>query len=96
MAKTLSVRRTIPRQSNLWRHIVGIASVLFTFKDPFDVPVIPGVIGSYVDGNGNMVYRVRGNSRDVSRLTAGRSVEGKRIVHTRVGRNLWEIRVEDN
>lgn len=69
--------------------LISIAAELLTLRDPYQERVEPGVIEQVSDG-----WIVRGNSRDVSRMTAGMSVEGKRIVHEHLGRNRWKIRVE--
>lgn len=94
-AKALPREREQERAPGLWRHIVGIISVLTTTKDPYDLPLPPSaVLEQWTDANGYTAYRVSGTARDVSRYTDGVSVEGKRVVHERVGRNEWIVRVE--
>ena len=82
---------------SIFRHIVGIASVMFTFKDPYDVYIPPSVIGSHCDGKGNIVLKIEAcNYRDVDRYTNGITPEGNRsFVHTHVGHNRWEISMID-
>lgn len=93
--KTLTVGRVTTRRSNLWRHIVGIASVLFTFRDPYNVRVIPKVTGTYKDTDGYIVKVVQVNNyREVNKFSG--NVEGRRVVHTHVGPYQWEVRTEDN
>ena len=95
IGKSISVSRNTAPKPGLMRHIVGIASVLFTFKDPYDVPVIPKVIGSYKDEEGYTVLKVQANNyREVNQFSG--NVAGRRVVHTHVGRNQWEVRTEDN
>lgn len=79
------------------RHIVGIASVLLTFRDPYDQYLPPSITGSHCDSKGNTVLEVEAcNYRDVGRITAGITPEGnKSFVHTHVGHNRWEISVID-
>ena len=99
-ARRLATRRSLPAHppgGKLWRHIVGIASVLFTFKDPYHIYLPATVTGSHCDGNGNTVLEVEAcNYRDVDRITQGSTPEGNRsFVHTHIGHNRWEVSVID-
>lgn len=95
--------RTLPRENKgnndvtfvLLRHIVGIARELLTIpeREPYFKPEI---LSERLDACGYKVYTVRAcNARDVSRFTDGTTIAGRQIVHTHIGKNLWEITTED-
>lgn len=79
---------------SFFRHIVGIAAELFLQADPYDKYCPPQVTGSHKDECGRAVLEVKAqNYRDVSKV-ADFNFTGV-TVHTRVGRNQWEVHQED-
>lgn len=94
--------RTLPRIARepnndvtLWRHIVGILRELLTMpeREPY---FKPEVLSDRKNSDGYRVLTVRAcNARDLNRYTDGVSVAGRMIIHTHIGKNLWEIHTED-
>jgi hypothetical protein len=81
---------------NLFKHLARAAAELLTLPDPYPDPYEPPQITGTRQEGCNTVIEVKAmNYRDVERLTGGVSVAGKQIVHTRVGRNRWEVHTED-
>jgi hypothetical protein len=81
------------------RHIVGIASVLFTFKDPYDEPYAPPrIVSETRNGCDEVVSQIvrADNHADATRHLQGTTIQGNRsIVATRAGRKTWNVHTED-
>lgn len=81
--------------NSIWRHIVGMVRELLTMPERSEY-FKPEILSERVDQCGYKVYTVRAcNARDVSRFTDGTTIAGRQIVHTHIGKHLWEIHTED-
>jgi len=78
---------------NIFRHIVGIASELFTQRDPYDKYTPPQLISEHRDRRGNTHQIIRAsNHADATRHAE--SVAGKSVVATRISANTWDVHTE--
>lgn len=81
------------------KHIVGIASELFIFKNPYDEAYVPPrLISETRDGCGHVVQQtIRAqNHRDATEHLQGSTIQGNRsIVATKTSKHTWKISVED-
>jgi len=83
---------------NLFQHIARAAAELLTLPDPYpDKYFSPEITGTYKDKCGRTVLEVKAmNYQDAARFTDVTTPTGnvsRTITH--VGRNTWEIGVED-
>ena len=83
---------------SILRVVAGIASELFTVKDPYDKPYVPPrIISETRDGCGRVVQQtVRADNHvDATQHLQGISIQGnQQIVATKTGAKTWNVHIE--